>query len=76
MASVLEERGSKRFALHSELKKLYDVRSKAVHGSQIEPIKMAQHLQRVREIFSLLMQKFIDNHKLPSVIEFEEMMFI
>jgi hypothetical protein len=76
IATTLEERGAKRFALHTELKKLYDRRSKAVHGSHIEDSKMAEHLQRVRELFSALMKHFIANRKIPSIIEFEEMMFI
>jgi hypothetical protein len=76
IASLIEQRGIKRIELHRQVKKLYDFRSKAVHGSSITDEMISEHVTAVRNIFSRILSGFIENRKIPSIEEFEEMIFL
>jgi hypothetical protein len=75
IASILEPRGSTRRDLYRRVKKLYDVRSKAVHGSALSKDKMDEHIVEVRALLSRLLCKFTELGKVPNEEELEDFMF-
>jgi hypothetical protein len=76
IASLLEERGSSRYKLYKKIKKLYDVRSKAVHGSAITEKEIQEHIIEVRELLSNLLDYFIEKKEVLSIEELEKLLFL
>lgn len=76
IASLLETRGKNRYELHQKIKKLYDIRSKVVHGSVITEDKIKEHIIEVRELLSRIIIYFIESNRIQSVNEFEELLFL
>lgn len=75
IASILEPRGDKRVDLYRKTKKLYDVRSKAVHGSVIDNSKLLTHIQDTRQLLSLIICKFTELNHVPNEEELESYIF-
>ena len=73
-ASVLEVRGQGRYDLYKRIKKLYDVRSKAVHGSPISGEKINEHILEVRGLLSRLVCKVVELGEVPNEEAFEKLM--
>lgn len=75
IAVLLEDRGEARVRLYRKIKRLYDVRSKAVHGSAMTEEQLQQHSVEARTLLSRLLQLFLDQGTLPSVEELEVALF-
>lgn len=71
-AAYLESRGAERLALYRRIKKLYDFRSKAVHGGATTDGLLAVHIIEVRRLLSRLLCRMTEQQRLPSIEEFEE----
>lgn len=75
VATVLETRGASRRELAKKVQKLYDVRSKAVHGSSINDTALIDHVKEVRQLLSRLLCRFVELEKIPSAADLEEELF-
>ena len=75
IASVLEPRGEARRTLYQLVKKLYDTRSKAVHGSPLTKVKIEEHILEVRKILSRLLCRFVETGSVPTEEQLEELIF-
>ena len=71
-AAYLEKPGPDRLALYRRIKKLYDYRSKAVHGGATSDDLLIDHIIEVRGILSGLMCRMTESGELPTTAEFEE----
>ena len=75
VATALESPGERRRDLYRRMKKLYGVRSKAVHGSKLSVQNIHEHVVEVRQILSRLLCSFIEIGKVPSEDEIENWLF-
>lgn len=75
IASILEPRGNSRKEAYRMIKKLYDVRSKAVHGSPLTNARISEHIVEVRKLLSRLLCLFIESGKLMSENYIDELVF-
>jgi hypothetical protein len=75
IASVLEPRGEARRNLYRVVKKLYDTRSKAVHGSPLARAKIEEHILEVRKLLSRLLCRFVETGSVPTEDQIEELIF-
>ena len=66
IASFLEPRGDSRIKCFFRLKKLYDYRSKVVHGAPMSDDQMIDHICIVRGILSMLLCTIVEAGELPS----------
>jgi hypothetical protein len=66
VAAYLRERGNGRLNLYKRMKKLYDLRSKAVHGGKLSDDDIADHVKEVREILAECLVKIVQNGSIPS----------
>lgn len=72
IASYLEPPGKERYACYRRIKRLYDARSKAAHGSPVDEV------EPFLETYALLKRallKIIDDNHVPSREELEAMLF-
>jgi len=70
-AGYLEDRGPPRLALFKRIKKLYDYRSKAVHGSPTTERMLEEHIVEVRALLSRLLCRMTEEGRVPSSDDFE-----
>lgn len=70
-AAYLEERGPARVSLYRRIKKLYDYRSKAVHGGATTEKMLVEHIIEVRCLLSRLLCRMTEQCCQPSTDEFE-----
>jgi len=75
IASILEPRGEQRIAQYRLVKKLYDVRSKAVHGGAIDNKKLMAHIKETRQILAALICKFTEMEHVPNEVELDTYLF-
>lgn len=73
-AAYLEERGPERLALYRRIKKLYDYRSKAVHGGATSDDLLTEHVIEVRRLLSRLMCRMTEAGTLPTTDEYEDLL--
>lgn len=73
-AAYLEDRGPERLSIYRRIKKLYDYRSKAVHGGVTTDAMLVEHIIEVRGLLSRLMCRMTEQRRLPSAEEFEELL--
>jgi hypothetical protein len=71
IASVLEPRGADRVDLYRKAKKLYGIRSKAVHGAAMKDEDLLSHVGDVRKLLSRLLCSMIDAGAVLSEDEIE-----
>lgn len=71
-AAYLEERGQKRLEAYRRVKKLYDYRSKAVHGGATTDNHLIEHIVEVRELLSRLVCRITEQGVMPAVEDYEE----
>lgn len=74
-ASFLEPFGPRRNTIRKEISKLYNVRSKAVHGQPLGKYKPTDALQRTRELVQLSLCKILEEERVPEVDELMERVF-
>lgn len=60
VAVVLEAPGPKRREIYQRVKKLYSIRSKAVHGASLSESKGDEHILDVRDILSRLICRYTE----------------
>lgn len=70
-AAYLEDRGPERVSLYRRIKKLYDYRSKAVHGGATTDEMLVDHIIEVRCLLSRLLCRMTEQCCQPSIDEFE-----
>lgn len=75
VATYLEDRGEKRMALYRRMKSLYQFRSKAVHGEAATDDALHSHVTEVRVILSRLLQKILEEGRVPIGKDWDEMLF-
>jgi hypothetical protein len=75
IAVLVAPRGKERKAVYQKVKKLYDVRSKAVHGSKLKSEQIDQHLLEVRELLSRMLCRLVEAGKVLSEDELEDDLF-
>jgi len=71
VASLLEPRGAARIELYRQVKKLYDVRSRAVHGVAMKKEELAAHVAVVRRLLSRMLCTMIEGGNVLSEEEIE-----
>jgi hypothetical protein len=76
VALFLESRGQACKNLFSQVKHMYDVRSKAVHGSDLGEADLHEHICDVRSILSRVLCKFTEEGKLRSGGELDDLLFL
>ncbi len=74
-ASFLEPHGPGRNALRKEIAKLYNVRSKAVHGQPLEKLKPVDVLKRTRDLLRQTLCKLLEEERVPMVDELLDRLF-
>lgn len=75
IASLLEARGQARVDMYKKITKLYDFRSKAVHGDSVTDTDVSEHICLIRVILSRLLCKIVELGKVPSKLELESAVF-
>jgi hypothetical protein len=75
VALALEPRGSQCKELYLQVKKLYDVRSKAVHGVSLPDDKLIEHIREVRQLLSRLLCRITSNNQIPCAEDFDALIF-
>lgn len=75
IAVVIEPAGAGRRAVYQDVKKLYGIRSKAVHGAKISSEQLRTHVLAVRSILSRILCKFIEEEQVFSDERIEKEIF-
>jgi hypothetical protein len=75
ISSLLYERGDERIQKFKEIKKLYTLRSKVVHGSNLKDSQIEKALVESFELLSELIVFMIEKNKLIKDIDFENAIF-
>ncbi len=75
IASLLEPPGESRRDLYVRGKKLYGVRSKAVHGAKLSRQQLHEHIVEVRHLLSRLLCRMVENGNIFSEQEIENALF-
>jgi len=73
-ACILEGRGEQRTKLFRSIRKLYEFRSKAVHGATITDEAMKQHIIEVRHLLSQVIQNMVETQEVPTVEGYEKLL--
>ncbi len=71
-ASLLEPRGPKRIEQYRRIKRLYDGRSQAVHGGEIDEATLLNHVIEARSLLSRLICGMVDVGRVLSDGDFEQ----
>ncbi|WP_354581659.1 hypothetical protein [Hymenobacter sp. UYP22] len=75
IASILEERGIERKNLYKIVKKMYDVRSNAVHGSPLGKVKIEDHIADTKMLLSKLLCRFVERGELMNEEQIDDLIF-
>jgi hypothetical protein len=71
VASLLEPRGQLRAERYRRVKKLYDVRSRAVHGAAMNETDLISHVAEARKLLSSMVCTMVESGKVLSEEEIE-----
>ncbi len=71
VACALEPRGAQRVGRYRQVKKLYDCRSRAVHGAEMSEDELASHIIETRRILSAILCRMIEGDKVLSEEDIE-----
>ena len=75
VATNLEPRGASRKELFKRILRLYDTRSKAVHGGKIRDVDLKSHIVEVRKVLSRLLCTIVEAGKIPDQEIIEDQLF-
>lgn len=75
IAALLEPPGTARRELFKRIQKLYDFRSKAVHGASVEDDAIRAHTIEARTLLARLMRTCVERASLVSTDDFERALF-
>lgn len=73
-ALMLKPRGPGCKQLRDDIKKLYNQRSKAIHGQEFKNAK--EHVHEVRQLLASLLTKIIEDGDLPSKDDFDDLVLM
>ncbi len=73
-ALMLKPRGPGCKQLRDQVKKLYNERSKAIHGQEFKNAK--EHVHEVRKLLASLLTKIIEDGRLPSKEDFDDLVLM
>ena len=73
-ALMLKPRGPGCKQLRDQVKKLYNERSKAIHGQEFKNAK--EHVHEVRKLLARLLTKIIEDGNLPSKQDFDDLVLM
>jgi hypothetical protein len=71
VACVLEPRGAQRVNRYRQIKKLYDSRSRAVHGAEMSEAELISHIIETRRMLSGILCRMIEGGKVLSEEDIE-----
>jgi hypothetical protein len=74
IAAFLETPGGRRIALYRHIKSLYSLRSKVVHGAEVDNKVLAKHIKEVKTILSRLIINIIDSGEFPVGDKWDEIL--
>ena len=75
LSSLLTERGIKRLEKFKEIKSLYNLRSKIVHGSDIKETEADTVLSGSFNLLSELISYMIENNRIVDETDFRDAIF-
>jgi hypothetical protein len=75
VATTLEERGRDRVECYRRVKRLYDFRSRLIHGAAVQEKAIIDHLVEVRLLLSRLICQIAETGKIREEPEIEELLF-
>ncbi len=75
IASVLEEPGVQRRGMFKKISKMYDQRSKIVHGANLSTKDIRVHTIEARTLLARLMRSYVQRGKVPTMEELELELF-
>jgi len=75
VASLLEPFGPSRLSLFRHARKLYDVRSKAVHGAALEEAVLRAHVVEIRALLSRVICAITEGGRVPKSEQLDERVF-
>ncbi len=73
-ALLLQPRGEDCKQLRNHIKKLYNERSKAIHGQEFKNAK--EHVHKVRKLLAQLLTKIIEDGHLPTKQDFDDLVLM
>jgi hypothetical protein len=76
IAAVLEPRGETRRETYRKVKCMYDLRSKAVHGSEMSDSALRSHILETRRLLSRLICAFTEAKRVYTEQEIEDLIFV
>jgi hypothetical protein len=71
IASLVEPRGQQRIDQYRRIKKMYDVRSRAVHGAVMSDAELISHVAEVRKLLSIIVCQMVEAGKVFSEDDIE-----
>ena len=71
IAAFLGQDENEKIEIFNNLKKMYDIRSKAVHGANMDNTVLLQHILDTKEILAKMLIKIIENNTLPTSNDLE-----
>ncbi len=75
VACLLEPFGPDRLALFRHTRKLYDLRSKAVHGAALQDAVLRKHVVEIRELLARVIRTITEGGKFPEPEQLDERVF-
>jgi len=75
ISSLLENRGEVRINKFNQIKKLYGLRSKVVHGSELKPNQIGMAIEESFLLLSDLVNYMIEKNKIITKTDFERAVF-
>lgn len=75
ISSILEDRGEKRVLRFKEIKKIYGLRSKVVHGSELSKEQVVYTIEKSFVLLADLIIYILENNKLITDTDFENAIF-
>jgi hypothetical protein len=75
-ACLLEPQGARRRERYERVKKLYDERSRAVHGKRVSEDKFRAHVAEVRSLLAQILARLIARGKVPTKDDFDDLVFL
>lgn len=74
LAAYLGQNQSEKISIYNQLKKMYDIRSKAVHGAKMDDSILVKHILETRGILRRILIKIAENNSIPTSDELEALL--
>ncbi len=75
IAATLEDRGAGRTDCYRRIKRLYDFRSRLVHGADAADVAVVEHIVEVRKILSRLICRYTEAGEVHNESRIEQLLF-